>query len=507
MIHHNGGKFHMTPTEFLATLRSQWVTIVVLGIIGAIGGFGVARLTPESFQSTSSVFVSAQRGDSATELVQGSTFTQNIVESYAELATMPVVLEPVIDRLQLNVTPPVLARSVSAQTPLNTFIIDITVTDNSPEAAARIANAVSDELATAVQRISPKSANNVPVVNLQNVARAPVPRFRSAPNTPLMALTGLGIGLALGYGFVLLREVLDTRIRTEKDLQRVGETPVLGLISRRTGKRGAQERTAGPLDEPWAEAYRRLATNIEFLDPDIKIGSLVVTSSMPGEGKTTTAINLALAAGELTPRVLLVDADLRRPSVARYCGIEGAVGLTSVLSGQVSAEDAVAPWSHIHVLAAGSLPPNPSQIVNSNAMADLLTKLSRSFDLVIVDSPPLLPVTDALALSRITDGALIVVRYKATRRQQLAASVRALEAVKARTIGVVLNSLTQKNKDAEYVYQGSSERRLRMIPGAQILGRGAKKNASNGAHARRKESDEERTPRISDERVSEPSER
>jgi capsular exopolysaccharide synthesis family protein len=497
----------MTPTDFLATLRRQWATVVVLGIIGATAGFGLARLTPDSFQSTSSVFVSAQRGDSATELVQGSTFTQNIVQSYAELATMPVVLEPVIERLGLNITPPVLARSISAQTPLNTFIIDITVTDNSPDASAKIANAVSDELATAVQRISPKSANNVPVVTLQNVARAPVPLVRSAPNTPLMVVTGLGIGLALGYVFVLLREVLDTRIRSEKDLQRVGETPLLGTISRQSETRGQRERPAGLLAESKAEAYRRLATNVEFLDPDTKIGSIVVTSSMPGEGKTTTAINLALAAGELTPRVLLVDADLRRPSVAKYCGIEGAVGLTSVLSGQVSVEDAVASWSHIHVLTAGSLPPNPSQIVNSNAMADLLVKLSRSFDLVIVDSPPLLPVTDALALSRITDGALIVVRYKSTRRQQLSGSLRALDAVKARAIGVVLNRVTLKNKDAEYVYEGASERRPQIMLRAQILMSGVKKTGSAGAHARRKESNDEPTPHVPSERVSDPSER
>jgi capsular exopolysaccharide synthesis family protein len=496
----------MTPTEFLATLRRQWATILVLSIIGAIAGFSLARFTPESFQATSSVFVSAQRGDTSAELVQGSTFTQNIVQSYAELASMPVVLEPVIERLDLDVTPPVLARSISAQTPLNTFIIEITVTDNSPEASAKIANAVSDELATAVQRISPKSANNAPVVTLQNVARAPVPRVRSAPNTPLMVVTGLGIGLALGYGFVLLREVLDTRIRSEKDLQRVGETPLLGLISRRPGKRGQDERPVGTLTGPTAETYRRLATNIEFLDPDTKICSIVVTSSMPGEGKTTTAINLALAAGELAPRVLLVDADLRRPSVAKYCGIEGAVGLTSVLSGQVSLEDAVQSWSHISVLTAGTLPPNPSQIVNSNAMADLLVKLSRSFDLVIVDSPPLLPVTDALALSRITDGALVVVRYKATRRQQLSGSLRALEAVKARAIGVVLNRVTQKNKDTEYVYEGSSEPRQKTLRPPVFRG-GGKKSASAGAHARRRESNDERTPAAPGERVTEPSER
>jgi Mrp family chromosome partitioning ATPase len=172
----------------------------------------------------------------------------------------------------------------------------------------------------------------------------------------------------------------------------------------------------------------------------------------------------------------------------------------------VSLDDAVQQWSHINVLTAGTLPPNPSQIVNSNAMADLLVKLSRSFDLVVVDSPPLLPVTDALALSRITDGALVVVRYKVTRRQQLSGSLRALEAVKARAIGVVLNRVNLNNKDSEYVYEGSSEPRQKTLR-TLVFRTGSKKSTSAGAHARRKESYDERTPPASSERVSEPSER
>jgi capsular exopolysaccharide synthesis family protein len=399
-----------------------------VSLIGAVLGLAVARLTPESFQSTSSVFVSTQRGETSAELVQGSTFTQNIVQSYSQLATMPIVLDPVIARLDLNTTAANLAKEVTAET-------------------------ISEELATAVQRISPRSDSNVPVVALESVARATPSASRSAPNTPLLVASGGGIGLVLGYAFILLRAVMDTRIRTEYELQRTGDIPVLGVIGRQSGARSGADRPGAVFSEPLAEAYRRLATNIEFLDPDTKISSITVTSSMPGEGKTTTAISLALAAGELTPRVLIVDADLRRPSVAKYCGIEGAVGLTSVLAGQVSLEEAVEPWNHIHVLTTGSLPPNPSQIVNSNAMADLMVKITHSYDLVIVDSPPLLPVTDSLALSRITDGALIVVRFKMTRRQQVRSSLAALEAVKARAVGVVLNRVTQRNRDAEYVYE------------------------------------------------------
>lgn len=428
----------MTPNEFLMILRKQWLTLVVLGLVGAMTGFAVSRFTPETFEATSSVFVSTQRGNTAAELAQGSTFTREVVQSYAQLASKPIVLDQVVGRLKLPVSSRELAKAVEAKTPLNTFIVEITVTDHSPEMAADIANAIAAELSVAVERMSPKSAENLPIVKLESVAVATPPHISSGPGALILVTTGLAIGLGLGYVFVLSRGVLDTRIRTESDLQRLVEVPVLSVI---------------PRDSEATEGYRRLATNIEFLDPDSKISSVAVTSSRPDEGKTTTAVRLALTARERAPRVLIVDADLRCPSVANYCGIETAVGLTSVLSGHVALAQAVQPWNSIHILPAGPAPSNPAQIVNSKALAELMSEISRSYDFVVVNCPPLLTVADSLALSRLTDGALIVVAAKTTRNHHLLASLAALETVNSRTLGLVLNSARPRKAVPEYMGQ------------------------------------------------------
>ena len=181
--------------------------------------------------------------------------------------------------------------------------------------------------------------------------------------------------------------------------------------------------------------------------------SIVITSSLPGEGKSTTSINVAITLADAGTRVALVDADLRRPSVAKYMGLEGSVGLTTVLIGRASVEDVIQPWGNgfLHVLPAGQVPPNPSELLGSLAMAHLLEKLTSQYDVVIIDTAPLLPVTDAAILSKLTGGALLVVGADKLHRSQLAESVGALETVGARILGIVVNRQKRKQSD-QYAY-------------------------------------------------------
>ena len=180
---------------------------------------------------------------------------------------------------------------------------------------------------------------------------------------------------------------------------------------------------------------------------------MVVTSSLPGEGKSTTTINLAIALADAGSRVALVDADLRRPSVSKYLGIEGKVGLTTVLIGRATLDDVVQPWGNgkLHVLPSGQIPPNPSELLGSKAMAQVLTQLAAKYDVVLIDTPPLLPVTDAAILARLTSGALVVVSADKLHRNQLRESLGSLETVGARILGIVLNRVARKPSDA-YTY-------------------------------------------------------
>ncbi|MDX6212189.1 MAG: tyrosine-protein kinase, partial [Frankiales bacterium] len=188
---------------------------------------------------------------------------------------------------------------------------------------------------------------------------------------------------------------------------------------------------------------------------------IVITSSIPQEGKSTTTANLAITLAQAGLKVVLVEADLRRPKLMQYLGVEGAVGLTSVLIGRVTLDDALQPWGNgsLMVLPSGPTPPNPSELLGSQGMAELIASLEQQADIVLVDAPPLLPVTDAAVLAKICDGALLIVRHGTTTREQVTRAAESLRVVDAHLIGNVLNMAPAKGPDAYgygYAYRYTS---------------------------------------------------
>ncbi len=441
----------MEPIDYLRTITRRWLLIAIVGALGGAVAWGYASAAPVQYRATNSVFVTSDRGETTSELLQTSTFTQNLVQSYAQLATTPTVLAPVISQLGLNTSPQALASRISAVTPINTVFIEITVTSRSAAQAVTLADAISASLATTVADLAPKGPDDLPSITLKTVSPAQLPARPFAPNTRLIIITGLLLGLGFGVLYALAREVFDTRVNSAKDLDRVSTDPLLGTVGRkkRTDPAGLVMRVMP--HSALAEAYRRVRANLEFIDVDNPPRSAVVTSAVARDGKSTTAINLALAMAERSSRVLLIDADLRRPSIAELCDLEGDVGLTTVLLGDVGPEDAIVRWSDgLDVLPSGAVPPNPGQLLGSAAMKNLMQRLLLEYDFIVVDSPPLLPATDALGLSHLTDGAIVVARYKATTRQQLSTTLQSLEAVNARILGIVLNQVRERRAEVYY---------------------------------------------------------
>ncbi|MFZ4893084.1 polysaccharide biosynthesis tyrosine autokinase [Plantibacter sp. Mn2098] len=440
----------MELRDYLRVLRKYWILIVALTLVGVGAAATYSLLSTPVYSSSAKVFVSIQSSDNVQELAQGSTFTQQRVKTYADLVNTPIVLLPVAAKLGLNLTTDQLSKQVTASAPLDTTLIEIIATDPDPVRAADIANATAESLTGVVSNIETPEKGDASPVKLTRVQEASVPVKPVSPNVPLNLALGLLVGLVIGIAFAVLRETLDTRIRNERDVEQVTGLPIMGGIA---FDPKAQQRPlivqADPRS-PRSESFRSLRTNLQFLDVTDQPRSYVVTSSIQSEGKSTTASNLAIALTDAGHRVLLIDADLRRPKLASYFDIEGAVGLSDVLIRRATLEDTIQSWGRgrLSILPAGAVPPNPSELLGSAIMQQLITGLEREFDYVLLDAPPLLPVTDAALLARHTGGALLVVAAGRTHKNQLKGAIESLAHVNASVAGLVMTMVPTKGPDA-----------------------------------------------------------
>jgi capsular exopolysaccharide synthesis family protein len=440
--------------EYLDIIRRRWLGVLIIVLTTLALASVVTLMMPRKYTAATQLFFGVA-AESVSDMAQGSNFAEKQMSSFAEVATSPRVLVPVIQQLGLRVTPRELTESVKATVRVNTVTLEIAVTDPDATRAARTANAVGAELAKAVADLSPDREDGTEAVQVNTIAPAEVPTESSSPKVPQNLGIGLILGLLLGVGIAVLRDVLDTKIRNENDVGLVTASPILGVVAY------DQEVPSHPVilrDEPQAapsEAVRRLRTNLQFIDIANQPKSIVVSSSIPAEGKTTIAINLAVSLADTGARVILIDADLRRPSIAQYMGIEGQVGLTTVLIGRADVKDVVQPFgtSSLDLLPAGQVPPNPSELLGSAAMASLLERLSDSYDMVLLDSPPLLPVTDAVVLSKMAGGVVVIVGADRIHRPQLRQSLDSLETAGAHLFGIVMNKIARREA-AAYGYGG-----------------------------------------------------
>lgn len=433
----------LDPQHYWRALVKSWPVILVLALLGGAAGYGFAQTRPDSFRATSSVFVSAAEGSDPNELLQGSSYTQNLVQSYTRLATATIVLEPVISDLGLDVTPVQLARQITAENPLNTVIIDVAVVDGDRQRAADIANAVTRSLSAEARSLSPESAAGLSTLSVAPIAEATPPNQPVGPNRRLITLTGLAIGLALGVVLALVRSVVDTRLRSTADVDELRLAPVLGTVGRR--RRGS----LAFADEPQgaaADDFRRIRAQLQFSDVDSVARTIAVSSVSADdrESRAAVTLDLALAYAERGQSVLVVDADLRGGGLADLAAVSDEVGLTDVVVGRVEFDDAVTPWrDRVDVIATGEVPPNPSPLLSSKSMALFVEAARERYDVVVVDAPGVLTSSDALELGRLTDGVVLVATVGHSSRGQLVQAVRALGGVQVPVIGVILDGLTE----------------------------------------------------------------
>ncbi|WP_210480591.1 polysaccharide biosynthesis tyrosine autokinase [Naasia sp. SYSU D00948] len=443
----------MELRDYLRTLRKNWVVVVALALLGVAAAATYSLLVTPRYQATTELYVSVQTSQNATtgDLVQGSSFAQQKVRSYVDVIDSPSVLAPVIEDLGLDLTPSELAGRVQASSPLNTVLVDIVVEDEDAQQAAAIADAIGASFQdVVVNRLEAPSEGGPSLVRIETITPAAPAAAPFFPNTPLNLVLGLVLGLGAGVGAAMLRSLLDTRIHGTHDVEALTDHPIVGGISLDPGAKKRPLIVHADPRNPRAESFRALRTNLQFVSIEGRPRSIVVTSSLPGEGKSTTTANLAIAMAETGAKVVIIDGDLRLPRLAEYMGLEGAVGLTDVLIGRAQVADVLQRWGkgYLFVLPAGRVPPNPSELLGSRAMVQLLQQLTEQFDFVLIDAPPLLPVTDAAVLSRFTGGALVITAAGRTRKNELSAALRSLEHLGSRVLGVVMTMLPTKGPDA-----------------------------------------------------------
>ncbi len=442
----------MTIAEYLRLLRQDWIIVASSAALSALAALAFSLTQAPVYQAKIQMIVSIRGTSSVGELAQGGTLAQQRVKSYTELVASPGTVQPVIDQLRLPYSAEELAPRITATSPLDTILINVAVTDLSPTRARDIANAITEVFPTLVKRLDSSSTATESLVDVSPTRLAVTPQAPISPRTKLNLVLGLLVGLGLGVGLSVLRNTLDRTVKGKDDAQASARAPVLTVVG--DDPEATQHRLiTHDAFSPRAESFRQLRTNIRFLSVDHRLSSLVVTSAVAGEGKTTTACNLAIALAQAGESVVLIDADLRRPTVSDVFGLSSGVGLTSVLLGDLPIDEALQSWNEdlpLRVLSAGPLPPNPSELIGSTRMASLISSLTAGGVTVVLDSPPLLPVTDAALLARATDGGLVVTRAASTHTDQLASACESLRITGATVLGVVLNRVPRKRSSSYY---------------------------------------------------------
>ncbi|MCW1960064.1 MAG: polysaccharide biosynthesis tyrosine autokinase [Mycobacterium sp.] len=443
----------MNLQDFLKLLRTRWVTVLVATVALVLLAILYTVMTTPLYQASTRLFVSTTAGKSASDLYQGNRLSQDRVLSYTELLMGETLAQRTIDKLDLDMSANGLKAKVKATAKPDTVLIDVNVLDASPLRARDIANALSDEFVVMVRELETPEPGAKPDARVIVEQRASVPKSPAIPNPKRNIAAGLVAGLLLGTGLALLRDRLDNTVKSRETLEEITHVGMAGSIPLDKDRRREAAISFETSNTGISEAFRKLRTNLQFLNVDNPPRVIVITSSTPSEGKSTTAINIALALAEAEYSVVLVDGDMRRPSVDKYLDLVGSVGFSTVLSGGASLSEVLqtTKYPRLTVLTAGTIPPNPSELLGSQAAKKVISDLREQFDYVIVDSSPLLAVTDGAILATNADGALIMARYGETKREQLAHAVGTLENVGATLLGAVF-TMTPSRGHSYYSY-------------------------------------------------------
>lgn len=457
-------------------LKDAWLIVVIAILSAALTAAGTFFFIAPKYQSSALFYVNNSNlslDDAALSISSGDLNTsRGLVESYIVILNTRETLVDVLDYAGAPYTYGQLRGMITASAVNKTELFRVTVTCTDPEEAERLASAIAYILPKRITKIIDGTSARV-------AETAVVPSGPSSPNYANNTFMGFLIGALLAASIIVLRELLDTTIRTDTDVTQCCKSPILAAVPDMTasGKGSSYRETnrkkqgkyavttqqtrynlVGPnISFAASEAYKLLRTKLQFSFADENDCHIIgLSSALSGEGKSLTTVNLAYTLSQLDKKVLLIDCDMRRPTLAEKLGIKKYPGLSNYLTRQSKLNDLVQVCelkngeTAFHVIAAGQNPPNPVELLSSTRMQEALEQLRKSYDYVILDLPPVGEVSDALTVSQYTDGILLVVRQNYCDRNVLADTVQQFEFVNAKTLGVVFNCAKESNGNGTY---------------------------------------------------------
>ena len=438
----------MNLRRYGRVLRHRWWMIVICPIVAALAAGAVSLVLPPVYEAHVALLVRPAQPLATTDPGVASLTTDQISKTYAALMTERPLLVLVSKQVGLTIRPEDLAKEINVTPQPNTQILDVAVRDTNPALARDLANQLVADLVDEVkgfQKLETQNPNSRSGDDLVVVSPAVLPDRPVSPNVPLNVVIACVAGLLATLGIAFLLDYLDQSIKSDEELsERVGLVAVghIAFVPAGQGKGG--ELVTLDASSHASEAYKALRTSLLFsaIDQDLKV--IVITSAEQGEGKSRTAANLAVALAHAENKTLLVDADFRRPSQHRIFGRIRNVGLSNLILRDVNPDEAISSVEavpNLWLLTSGPTPPNPSELLGSGRMKELMAQLSEAFSYVIVDTPPVNAVTDASILAASASGTILVVEQGRTTVPALLHAKQVLARVRAHTIGAVINKV------------------------------------------------------------------
>ncbi len=452
-----------------AIIHKLWLIVLVSVLCAAIALVGTLYFITPMYESSAMFYVNNSAlsvGDASFSISSGDiTAAKDLVESYIVILKSKDTLNEVLDYAGSELTSADLKDMISASSVNSTEIFRVVITSDDPREAQILADSI-------VHILPKKIAGIIEGTSAKIVETPVVPTIPSSPSYPKNTILGFLVGLIGSIGYVILKLLFDVTIRSEETIARITDHPILASVPNMSapskGKYYASDRKKKNSKAPAvvsdgkkplfgenmgfaaSEAYKLLRTKLQFSFTDGKQSHVIgLTSAMAGEGKSLTSVNLAYSLSQLNKRVILLDCDMRRPTLAEKLGIRKKPGLSSCLTGQASLQELIQTCGirgaeeSFHVIAAGQNPPNPIELLSSQRMGQILEALKTSYDYVVLDLPPIGEVSDALAVANLVDGMLVVVRQDYCNTPALSNCIDQLEFIKGKILGIIYNCASE----------------------------------------------------------------